>query len=186
MNRIFYCDTTSESQPTYFPVWIMWSSNREDLENINQVFWMASHFVPLVTEGQMREQDTDDDILNQGFCEAPLPKVGDFIVTSFDIGRRLVQYHAFVVLPEDHSMVLQGEFVVKYLQNSGNTFVFPVRDDTSGVSVQNLVEVLPPPTTDNRGHNFFASRTSLRFSSCKLKGCICYLHGDCSMRNRMN
>ena len=88
---------------------------------------MASHFVLLVKEGEMKEQDTDDDILNQGFCEAPLPKVGDFIITSFHIGRRLVQYHALVVSPEDHSVELQeGEFVVKYLRNSGNTFVFPV------------------------------------------------------------
>jgi len=69
---------------------VVMSSNRGDLENVNPVFWMASHFVPLVKEGEMREKDTDDDILNQGFCEAPLPKVGDFIITSFHIGRRLV------------------------------------------------------------------------------------------------
>ena len=82
----------------------------------------------------MREQDADADILNQGFCEAPQPKVGDFIITSFHIGRRLVQYHALVVSPEDHSMELQeGEFVVKYLRNSENTFVFPVRDNISVV-----------------------------------------------------
>ena len=74
----------------------MWSSNREDLENVNPTFWMASRFVPLVKEGEMREQDTDVDILNQGFCEAPLPKVGDFIITSFRTGRRLVQYHALL------------------------------------------------------------------------------------------
>ena len=132
----------------------MRSSNREDLENVNPVFWMASHFVPLVKEGQMREQDTDDDVLKQGFREAPLPKVGDFIIASFHIGRRLVQYHALVVSPEDHSVELQeGE----YLRNSGNTFVFPVRDDISVISVQNLVEVLPPPTIDDRGHHCFAS-----------------------------
>ena len=133
----------------------MWSSNREDLENVNPIFWMASRFVPLVKEGEMREQDTDVDILNQGFCEAPLPKVGDFIITSFYIGMRLVQCHV-VVLPEDHSMELQeGEIVVRYLRNSGNTFVFPVRDDISVVCVQNVVEVLPPPTIDNRGQHFF-------------------------------
>jgi len=45
----------------------------------------------------------------------------------------------------------EGEFVVKYLRNSGNTFVFP---DIS-VSVQNVVEVLPSPMIDNRGHHFF-------------------------------
>ena len=130
VNRGFYSDhATSQSQPANFPIWIMWSSNREDLVNVNPVFWMASHFVPLVKEGVMWEQDTDDDILNQGFFEAPLPKVGDFI-TSFHIGRRLVQYHALVVSPEDHSMELhlqEGEFTVKYLWNSGNTFVFPVK-----------------------------------------------------------
>ena len=162
VNRVFYCDhATSELQPANFPIWIMWSSNREDLENVNPIFWMASPFVPPVKEGEMREQDTDDDILNQGFCEAPLPKVGDFIITSFRIGRRLVQYHALLwpeTLPGDDGVELQErEFVVKYLRNSGSSFVFPVWDDISVVSVQNLVEMLPLPMTDNRGCHFFTS-----------------------------
>ena len=115
VNRVFYCDT-SQSQPDNFPIWVMWTSNREDLENVNPIFWMASRFVPLVNEGETREQNTDDDILNQSFWEAPLPEVGDFIITSFRTGRRLVQYHALLwpeTLPGDHSVeLIGGEFVV--------------------------------------------------------------------------
>lgn len=137
----------------YHPIFIMWTTTRDDLGEVNPEFWTANHFVPIVKDIH--------DVLNNAFHEPTPPeptppKIGDFVIVTYHVGRRELVYRGLVIPTPNSIAVREGEFVVRFLRQSGNFFVFPPKDDISVVSFQEAsVELSPPPTIDNRGHHFF-------------------------------
>ena len=134
--------------PSTFPVYIMWTSNREDLENVSPDLWLPNHFVPLVLDKDFA------DIHNTAFCEANVPNIGDFVRVVYTVRGKDIVYMAMVIPPVPG--LKEGEFFVKFFRKSGAFFVFPSTDDCSVIShIEAKIDVVDPPTINGRGHHFF-------------------------------
>ena len=126
-----------------FYIFILWTTSREDLENVEASLWTPNHLVPIVKGNRMNDT----------------PKVGEFLRLTFKIGRRNVTYHAVVTRPPPEILLKDEEFYVTFMKQQGDYFVFHFNPhpDCSVVSCSEaLVEKCLPPTMDQRNRYYFS------------------------------